>query len=84
MKVQKPPRVLVLNMKRFSFGSSFGKINKHTKFEEQLDLPVEDVDGISSQIKYLLQGIVVHHGSSVHSGHYVAYVKVTKLMINIV
>jgi uncharacterized UBP type Zn finger protein len=39
-------------------------------------------DAVGTEIKrqvYNLVGIVVHHGGSVHSGHYVAFVKVTIL-----
>jgi ubiquitin C-terminal hydrolase len=70
MLIDTAPRVLVLHLKRFSFGSSFGKINKQIKFEETLVLQSKH-----GPTTYYLHGLVVHHGSSVHSGHYVAFVK---------
>jgi len=54
-----------------------GKINKHTVFEEHMTVSHEpDDSGKKHFEKYSLIGIVVHHGHSVHSGHYVAFVKV--------
>jgi hypothetical protein len=76
MKIRTPPPVLVLHLKRFSFGGSFGKINKHINFDEHMQLAHEpDDSGERKSVKYSLIGIVVHHGHSVHSGHYVAFVK---------
>jgi len=76
MNIAKSPNVLVLHLKRFSFGS--GKINKPIDFSERLFLPcsdgTEDVKGRNCS-PYELSGLVVHHGGSVHSGHYVAFVK---------
>ena len=67
--------VLVLHLKRFSpFGMSFEKINKPIEFELVLELPCSE--GGNSRVVYDLVGVVVHHGGSVHSGHYVAFVKV--------
>lgn len=53
----------------------FGKINRHVQFESTLDVPCSEE--ATKIIGYDLVGLVVHHGASVHSGHYVAYVKVT-------
>jgi uncharacterized UBP type Zn finger protein len=39
-----------------------------------LDLPCSE-EG-KKTVRYNLAGVIVHHGSSVHSGHYIAYVKV--------
>ena len=72
MKINETPSVLVLHLKRFSFGGSFGKINKAIKFEEKIRVKC-DKDKEASN--YSLLGMIVHYGSSVHSGHYVAYIK---------
>lgn len=91
MSVSKSPNVLVLHLKRFSFGQ--GKIGKPIEFSDVLYLPCEDgkkskgppVSQKKNQMQqqgqhpkistYDLSGIVVHHGGSVHSGHYVAFVR---------
>ena len=93
MSVSKSPNVLVLHLKRFSFGQ--GKIGKPIEFSEVLHLPCEDGKSKSKgpplsqktnqppqwqgqhpkSSTYDLAGIVVHHGGSVHSGHYVAFVR---------
>lgn len=96
MTISTAPLVLVLHLKRFSFGGMFDKINKFTAFESTLTIPIANSkpstspdisDGSTgsthsgsepSTAKYSLCGVVVHHGHSVHSGHYVAFVKVTE------
>lgn len=74
MTVARGPMVLVLQLKRFSYGNSGGKISKQIAFPLQLALPLTD-DSTTTEAKYELFGVVVHHGSSVHSGHYIAYVR---------
>lgn len=51
-----------------------GKIGKHVDFENGIQLPCSEEP--KKLIPYSLHGIIVHHGGSVHSGHYVAYIKV--------
>lgn len=81
MTLHSLPNVLVLHLKRFSFGNMFGKINRHIQFSPVLYLPSNDgdigADGKQRMVKYCLHGIVVHYGGSTHSGHYVAFVQVT-------
>jgi hypothetical protein len=74
MTISRAPNVLVLHLKRFSFGNFGGKVTKHVSFEQTLELLLSD-DGGGSKAVYDLCGVVVHHGGSVHSGHYVAYVR---------
>jgi hypothetical protein len=56
----------------------FGKISKHIEFTERLNVPFNN-SGRSNKdasiANYELTGVVVHHGHSTHSGHYIAYVK---------
>ena len=73
MTINSTPNVLVIHLKRFSFGSTSGKVNKKIQFDLILDVPCS---GESERTVFGLIGIVVHHGSSIHSGHYVAFVKV--------
>ena len=74
MTVSRGPMVLVLHLKRFAYGGYGSKITKHIEFAPTLTIPLSD-DGGGASANYELCGVVVHHGHSVHSGHYVAYVK---------
>lgn len=155
MSIYKTPNVLVIHLKRFSYGGFSGKINKPIEFEMILNVPcsnMSDKDKINNHtinsvnneknsnnisnsysnkenhyknnnenkngktnnqnnnqnndkngknndndktdeknsknkknkytnekvdvLSYELIGVVVHHGSSIHSGHYVAFVRV--------
>ena len=87
--IYKAPNVLVLHLKRFSYGR--GKINKMVSYSMKLSLRVNGLhsdmtmdanktsppkrDGTNSNVEYELIGMVVHHGHSSHSGHYVAFVR---------
>ena len=73
MTIYKAPNVLVLHLKRFSFGDIFGKITKTIEFEQELYLPCSGEE--TKKVKYELSSMIVHHGSSVHGGHYVAFIK---------
>eukprot|EP01038_Epipyxis_sp_PR26KG_P006907 gene6907-9459_t len=73
MTLSQLPNVLVLHLKRFSYGNMFGKITKQICFKKHLLVPCSS-EG-NKKVTYELFGLVVHHGSSSHSGHYVAYVK---------
>jgi uncharacterized UBP type Zn finger protein len=64
------------------------KVKTHVKFDPYLYVPVSVDDGLADSmeniqgsdhpntVKYELIGVIVHLGYSVHSGHYIAYVKV--------
>eukprot|EP00484_Ammonia_sp_Unknown_P020975 CAMPEP_0197031480 /NCGR_PEP_ID=MMETSP1384-20130603/10476_1 /TAXON_ID=29189 /ORGANISM="Ammonia sp." /LENGTH=986 /DNA_ID=CAMNT_0042461013 /DNA_START=30 /DNA_END=2990 /DNA_ORIENTATION=+ len=74
-----PPNVLVVHLKRFECGGgglfSGGKINKHVKFDETLDLTEFMSYNICPKVSYSLFGVLVHYGYSSHGGHYVSYIK---------
>ena len=92
--------MLVIHLKRFSYGGQSGKISKGINFDFDLNVPCSSSSssdsgigsgsgtgsgissGSGSKVSYGLIGVVVHHGSSIHSGHYVAFVKVNTLIIN--
>lgn len=78
LTINKTPNVLVIHLKRFAYGCSTGKINKKIEFGEFLDVPCSEE--ASSSCRYNLIGIIVHHGGSIHSGHYIAFVKVRCLL----
>jgi len=61
------PVCLVLHLKRFTYGQ--GKVNKPVAFDLEMSVQCKH-----ESVPYRLTAIVVHHGGSVHSGHYVAYV----------
>lgn len=71
------PQVLVLHLKRFSGLSMFaGKISKHVSFGLTMSLPFADPRSASKgSVSYDLTAVLVHHGHSTHSGHYIAYIK---------
>jgi len=75
MVIHKLPNVLVIHLKRFSYGNMFAKITKPVQFSAEMLVPY----GEKGKAKYELYGVVVHHGHSTHSGHYIAYVKVCKI-----
>jgi ubiquitin carboxyl-terminal hydrolase 36/42 len=77
MFVSTAPNVLVLHLKRFSYGNMHAKISKPISFEQFLQLSCRKLKEVTS-VAYSLCSVLVHHGSSTHSGHYTAYVKVSK------
>jgi ubiquitin carboxyl-terminal hydrolase 36/42 len=88
MAISRAPYVLVIHLKRFAYANMNAKLNKVVRFTTELNFPCTDqhlVDGkmmndgnnmSMSMIKYQLYAVIVHCGSSTHSGHYYAYVKV--------
>lgn len=78
-----PPAILTLHLKRFQQKpSGFVKINTRISYEELLDIsPYTSLwcmrnEKQEENIWYALYAVVVHIGSTLKSGHYVAYVKV--------
>eukprot|EP01116_Phalansterium_solitarium_P018938 TRINITY_DN5164_c0_g1_i1.p1 TRINITY_DN5164_c0_g1~~TRINITY_DN5164_c0_g1_i1.p1 ORF type:complete len:696 (+),score=245.49 TRINITY_DN5164_c0_g1_i1:112-2199(+) len=72
------PNVLLINLKRFDLMRGGGKINKSVAFRDRVDVQrymsrYAERDESSS---YELAAVVVHYGSTVFSGHYVAFVKI--------
>ncbi|CAB9509650.1 Inactive ubiquitin carboxyl-terminal hydrolase 17-like protein [Seminavis robusta] len=87
LSVFRPPLSLCVQMKRFTFGGNSGfssgysrgmfggnKITKPIRFPAEMKLPLSD----GRSCPYALTGVVIHVGSSSHSGHYTAYVKKPK------
>ncbi len=68
--------MLTIQFKRFEFGSFGSKITRRVEFGLRLDLQpyMSNSSSCGPQI-YDLYAVLVHHGHSVHSGHYVCYVK---------
>ena len=73
---QSLPSCLFLHLKRFS--SSLHKLSQHVAFGEVLSLPAAVLHGWSGGsggVRYRLCGVLVHHGATVASGHYTAFVR---------
>lgn len=72
------PKVLILNLKRFSYNKDTEcpqKIKKPVKFEEKLTFDSNWlVDDLEPQ-EYHLTAVINHHGESANGGHYNATVK---------
>lgn len=72
------PKVMILNLKRFSYNKDTGrseKIRKAVKFEEKLTFDRSWlVDEIEPQ-EYQLTAVICHHGDLVTGGHYNAAVR---------
>ena len=72
----KLPRVLVFHIKRFDSNSK--KIEKHTAYDERLDMGQFCLDNIDPRLRgstdYRLCGVTVHHGTMTR-GHYIALAK---------
>ncbi|RKP34582.1 hypothetical protein BJ085DRAFT_18031, partial [Dimargaris cristalligena] len=83
LTIYQTPEVLTIQLKRFDFGHSMfggGKINKHIEYPETLDLAPyisPSRKGVEMNTRYSLYGVLVHSGSSCHSGHYYCYIKAT-------
>eukprot|EP00756_Hemistasia_phaeocysticola_P009931 Hpha_TRINITY_DN14971_c4_g4::TRINITY_DN14971_c4_g4_i1::g.143945::m.143945/K11855/USP36_42; ubiquitin carboxyl-terminal hydrolase 36/42 len=74
--VFRPPRVLVVHLKRFVQHDRYGwtnKISRRVQYDEELDLT--ECLSRRAPCTYKLFGVIVHIGSSQHSGHYVAYAR---------
>ncbi|XP_065906575.1 ubiquitin carboxyl-terminal hydrolase 16-like isoform X3 [Dysidea avara] len=77
------PPVLILQMKRFNIGFyNVTKDGRHVSFPLVLDMGpyctsdcIQKMADKNQEILYGLYGVVVHHGSTLHGGHYTAYVR---------
>lgn len=77
LTIRQPPHVLTLQLKRFGFGFGFGgnKITKTIAYPEQLTLDPYLSQPPTAAHTYALYGVLVHTGSSTHSGHYYSFVR---------
>lgn len=76
MTVESPPNILVLQLKRFEYMHSGRKIDKRVEYGTSLDMaPYMSQRPATGRLVYDLYAVLVHSGHSLHSGHYVAYVK---------
>jgi hypothetical protein len=84
--IQDAPNVLAIHLKRFSAFSFTSKVSRCVPFKHtlQLNSQASSSGGCGGggsggehapKQHYMLTGVVVHSGGSLHSGHYVAYVR---------
>jgi ubiquitin carboxyl-terminal hydrolase 36/42 len=76
------PRVLCLQLKRFSYAHGGRKLSRRVDYPSTLDVAPWTVRGgatstsaPASTTTYSLYGVLVHSGHSLHCGHYTAYVR---------
>ena len=71
LKIINAPQLLVITLSRFT--SVFDKIDTFVEFPKELTTEYIR-DGNGQQMSYRLTGMIRHTGSSIESGHYIAYV----------
>ncbi|XP_078690643.1 ubiquitin carboxyl-terminal hydrolase 1-like isoform X3 [Branchiostoma floridae x Branchiostoma belcheri] len=75
----KLPRILTIHLKRFEYnltGSAMSKIHSPILTPSHLKLNRFCTEACTNKLyKYEIYGIILHEGSALDSGHYVAYVK---------
>ncbi|CAE8732063.1 unnamed protein product [Polarella glacialis] len=78
LQFQVMPKVLILNLKRFSYNKDSGrpeKIKKPVRYDETLRLAKEWLVDDMDPVDYQLTAVICHHGDSVNGGHYNAAVR---------
>ncbi|TKY54703.1 Ubiquitin carboxyl-terminal hydrolase 23 [Spatholobus suberectus] len=80
LTIHKAPYVLTIHLKRFHVHDPGQKIKKKVQFGYALDLKPFVSGSYDGDVKYSLYGVLVHSGSSTHSGHYYCYVRTSNNM----
>ena len=75
--LHKAPKVLLINLKRFEFGKNSHKLSHSVRYPEHLNVSpyMSDESSHDQVLTYRLYAVLVHVGSSMHSGHYYSYVR---------
>ncbi|KAL6259800.1 hypothetical protein P5V15_009711 [Pogonomyrmex californicus] len=76
--LERPPKVLCIQLKRFSFLG--GKISRHIGFKQTVDMGQylwREPGESPKQLTYKLMSMVTHMGPSVNCGHYTAVAQVS-------
>ncbi|XP_053911903.1 ubiquitin carboxyl-terminal hydrolase 36-like [Cuculus canorus] len=74
LSIQQASNVLTVSLKRFSYFHG-GKITKGVTYPEFLDIRPYMSENEGDPVQYQLYAVLVHSGTSCHSGHYYSYVK---------
>jgi ubiquitin carboxyl-terminal hydrolase 36/42 len=75
--LHKASKVLLINLKRFEFGKNSHKLSHLVRYSEHLNVSpyMSEDDSHEQSLNYRLYAVLVHVGSSMHSGHYYSYVR---------
>ena len=65
------PNVLVIQLSRFR---GLEKIEKYVRFPTQISIRY-NIDGNEYNTQYRIMGIIVHIGTSIQAGHYIAFIR---------
>ena len=75
--LHKASKVLLINFKRFEFGKNSHKLSHLVRYPEYLNVKsyMSEENSNDQSLNYRLYAVLVHVGSSMHSGHYYSYVR---------
>ena len=75
--LHKASKILLINLKRFEFGKNSHKLSHLVRYPEYLNVKpyMSEEHGTDQLLNYRLYAVLVHVGSSMHSGHYYSYVR---------
>ena len=75
--LHKASKILLINFKRFEFGKNSHKLSHLVRYPEYLNVKpyMSDEHCNDQSLNYRLYAVLVHVGSSMHSGHYYSYVR---------
>eukprot|EP00904_Undaria_pinnatifida_P011135 jgi/Undpi1/7151/HiC_scaffold_22.g09625.m1 len=84
LTLEQAPKILTLHLKQFSFHPELGprKLARHVRYPLELTVPTRIMSpslqheaSKKGPLKYRLFTVVLHHGRSLHGGHYTALVR---------
>jgi ubiquitin carboxyl-terminal hydrolase 36/42 len=75
--LHKASKILLINLKRFEFGKNSHKLSHLVRYPEYLNVKpyMSEENSNDQSLDYRLYAVLVHVGSSMHSGHYYSYVR---------
>ncbi|CAF4795442.1 unnamed protein product [Rotaria sp. Silwood1] len=75
--LHKASKILLINLKRFEFGKNSHKLSHLVRYPEYLNVSpyMSEENSNDQSLNYRLYAVLVHVGSSMHSGHYFSYVR---------
>jgi ubiquitin carboxyl-terminal hydrolase 36/42 len=75
--LHKASKILLINLKRFEFGKNSHKLSHLVRYPEYLNVKsyMSEENSHDQSLNYRLYAVLVHIGSSMHSGHYYSYVR---------
>ena len=75
--LHKASKILLINLKRFEFGKNSHKLSHLVRYHEYLNVSqyMSEANPNDQSLNYRLYAVLVHVGSSMHSGHYFSYVR---------